>query len=269
MTADTFFHNNPLFRREDFVNCKKKQGNVKLASITFALQYYVKKGRLLRVHQGLYAVVPPGEARENFYVDPYLLAAKSAKDSILSYHTALELHGYAYSTFGQFTFITSQKIKPFEYNDLWFQPVRMPAALKKQEMIEVEISNRQGVDIKVTDIERTFVDVIDRVELCGGWEEVCRSISAIAVLNVERVVNYCLSLNNSTLNAKVGYFLEKRKGVFTVPEETLSLLLKKTPRSAQYIADRHRERCYFVSKWNLMIPESVLRNTWEEPNYDV
>ncbi len=89
---------------------------------------------------------------------------------MLAYHTALELHGVAYSAFGQLTYVTSQKNKVFEFQGGWFQAVTSPLALG------VQVINRQGLDIQVTGLARTFVDVLDRVELSGGWEEVCRSI---------------------------------------------------------------------------------------------
>jgi predicted transcriptional regulator of viral defense system len=271
MNINSFFHKNPIFRREDFVAFKNKMGTYNPLSITSAIQHYIKTGRLLRIHQGLFAVIPPGEVAADLNVDPYLLAAKSAHDGVLGYHSALELHGVAHSSFGQFTFITTQKIKPFEYQGIWFKPVSMPIALKKSKKpnIGVETINRQGIDIKITTIERTFVDVLDRIELCGGLEEVARSIAGITVFDIDVVIKYCLMIDNATLIAKVGYFLEQRQGAFAISEQELLPLLNRIPTRAQYIIDRHQEKCQLIPKWNIMVPISLINNTWEEPNYDV
>jgi predicted transcriptional regulator of viral defense system len=63
------------------------------------LTYYRKQGRIVPVRRGLYAVVPFGSSPDSSPVDPYLLAAKITKDAVLSYHTALEFHGKAYSLY--------------------------------------------------------------------------------------------------------------------------------------------------------------------------
>jgi hypothetical protein len=58
------------------------------------------------------------------------------------------------------------------------------------------------------------------------------------------------------LIAKVGYFLEQRKGAFAVNKEALESRLKLRPRSPQYLTDHQREKCQFIKRWNLMVPIS-------------
>jgi predicted transcriptional regulator of viral defense system len=84
--------------------------------------------------------------------------------------------------------------------------------LEKRKKIGTNLNtiNRQGLDLQTTNIARTFVDVLDRIELCGGWEEVFRSVANIAIVNVDEVMEYCLMLNNACLIAKTGYFLSLR-----------------------------------------------------------
>lgn len=203
-------------------------------------------------------------------VDPYLLASKSATDSIIAYHSALELHGVAYSLFQQFTFITSQKIKPFSYQEQWFQPVATQKILskKKAENIGVDTMDRAGQEIKITTLERTFVDVLTRIDLGGGWEEICRSINGIGVLDAEKIVAYALKLDSPITAAKVGFFLEQRQGAFAVSDKVLKHLLLKKPKSPHYLVKTRREPSEFNKKWNLMVPRSILYQTWEEPTYD-
>jgi predicted transcriptional regulator of viral defense system len=267
MKIEQFFYEHPVFTYHEFGEWKAKQNTIKDASLHMALQYYVKAGRLLRLRRELYAVVPPNSTPDDLRVDPYLLAAKVSQDSILAYHTALELHGAAYSSFEQFTFLTKSKIAAFEIAGQWYQPVKPPTVLLKQKNISfgIETINRQGLDIKITGIERTFVDVLDRIRLAGGLEEVCRSIENIAVLDIGKVVEYCLMLQNARLAAKVGYFLEQRKGAFAVTEKQLEPLSAAKPAKPQYLL-QGLDNCHLIKKWNLMIPESVLNKLWEEPN---
>lgn len=272
MELDAFFYANPVFRIEEFARLKNEKGEVSSARAIYkVLHYYIKKGRLINVRRGIYAVVAPGIQPEQVLIDPYLLASKAAIDSILAYHTALELHGIAYSVFQQFSFLTAQKIKPFEVQDRWYRPVALPTVLKKNDHTDfgIEKIDRQGVTIQVTNLERTFVDVLDRVELSGGWEEVVRSISNMAVLKVPDIITYCLLLNNRILAAKVGYFLEQRQGAFAVGEDVLNPLLDKKPLTAQSLLTDNREQGRLIKKWNIILPINLLNETWDEPNYDV
>ena len=271
MKVEAFFYNNPVFRYEEFARWKAEQGeSANLRAVRKALLYHTKAGHLLNVRRGVYAFVPSNVTADQVSVDPYLLASKASKDSILAYHTALELHGVAYSVFEQFYFLTSQKIKPFEFEGRVFQPVTFPVALAKsnEEDYGIETLDRQGMSIQVTNLARTFVDVLDRIELGGGWEEVVRSISNMAALDIKAVIDYCLMLNNRILAAKVGYFLEQRQGAFAVNNEILQPLLKKKPLTPQSLV-AHDEKGRSIKKWNLILPIRVLNKSWEEPDYDV
>lgn len=266
MSIEAFFYLHPIFRYEEFLQWREQQGSCKPTAIKKALQYYVKTERLLNVRRGLYAVVPPSISPQEMLLDGYCVAGKATPDSVLGYHTALELHGIAYSVFNRFMFLTAQKSKPFEFQTHWFQSVMIPKALKTQSEIGVATIERQGVTLRVTTPERTFVDVIDRVSLSGGWEEVVRSINNMAVLNVDEVVHYCLLLDNRHLASKVGFFLEQRKGAFTVEPQQLQLLQARIPETPQCLTGTHHETCRLVKKWNLMVPDSVLNQSWEEPH---
>lgn len=270
MSMEAFFYSHPVFRYEEFVNQKQAQGTTNPKAIKKALYHYLSTGRLMNIRREIYAVIPPNESSEHISIDPYLLAAKITPDSALAYHTALELHGVAYSIFQQFNFLTATKSKPFEFQQQWFHPVAIPLQLKKNQQHNcwLESVNRQGLIIKVTSLGRTFVDVLDRIELSGGWEEVIRSISNISVLNIDEVITYCLLRKNSRLAAKVGFFLEQRQGAFAVNNKTLKPLLKLKPSTPQYLSN-YQGSCKLVKKWNIMLPTFVLNQAWKEPQYDV
>ena len=136
-------------------------------------------------------------------------------------------------------------------------------------MIGVEMINRQGITLRVTNAARTFVDVLDRIELCGGWEEVCRSIANLSVLDIDEVIHYCLMLENACLSAKVGYFLSQRRAAFSVNEKQLALLSATKPKMPQYASKRGQEPFQLIKQWNILLPVSVTHQSWEEPNVDI
>lgn len=63
-----------------------------------------------------------------------------------------------------------------------------------------------GVDLRVTSLERTLVDVLDRPDLSGSWEEIWRSLESIEFFDLDQVITYALLLGNATTAAKVGFF---------------------------------------------------------------
>lgn len=273
MSIEQFFYEHPVFSRSDFVRWRKKSGDITTQAISTTLHYYIKKERIKLIQRELYAVVPPNQTPETVLVDSYLIAACATRNSssILAYHTALELHGVAYSAFGQLTYLTTQKNKPFQFQGNWFQPVLMPTRLQKkhQEMFGVQTINRQGMEIKITNLARTFVDVLDRVELSGGWEEVCRSLSNMVAFNIDEAIEYCLLFDNARLAAKLGYFLEQRQGAFTVNLAQLKPLLSAKPTIPQYLSTNTLEPCKLIKRWNLLLPISVIQRVWEEPHVNV
>ncbi len=268
MLIKEFFYEHPVFRHEEFAYFKSMHGVTNPISVNTALTYYAKRGRLKSIRRKLYVVVPPNQSADSVLVDSYLVAGKVTEDAVIGYHSAMELLGVAYSSFNQLTYITHQKSKSFEFNGHWYQSVAVPVALQKRQAsdIYIDIVNRQGVDIRVTNAARTFVDVLDRIELCGGWEEVYRSISSLAVLNVEQVIDYCLVLGNARLNAKVGYFLSQRQDSFAVTEQQLAPLLAGKPKVAQYISGSAGEQFQLIKPWNIYLPLSVINQSWEEPD---
>jgi len=61
---------------------------------------------------------------------------------------------------------------------------------------------RVGIDVRVTGYERTLVDVLDRPEFAGGWEEIWRSLEAVEFFDLDRVVEYTLLWTTPLLRLK-------------------------------------------------------------------
>jgi predicted transcriptional regulator of viral defense system len=264
-----FFYENPVFRWDMFCDFKAESGTSNQNSVKQLLQYYIRTKKIIPIRRELFAVLPPNQTAETFSLDPYVLAANLTGDSVLAYHTALALHGVAYSTFQRFTFLTSKKIKTFYYKEQVFQAIN-PSHYCQKSKNEYTISfNRGGSVIMITSLARTFVDVLDRPNLSGGWEEVARSLEGIAALNIDEVIAYCLKLRRPVLCAKVGFFLEQRQGVFAASEDQIAQLVQNRPKSAYNLRKQPQESSQLVKKWNLMVPKSLLYNQWEEPLYDI
>jgi len=267
MNIQPFFDTHPVFRYEEFAQFM--QGIQQLhASRRQQLNYHHKAGNLIHIRKFLYAVKPSSIKAEDFWIDPYLIAGKATTDAVLGYHTALELHNLAYTTFEELTFITAQSSKSFTYSNQHFRAVSFPKSLitKNETYNSVEQIQRQSINLKITNLERTIVDVLDRPDLAGGWEEICRSLDHVIHFDPAKLVVYTLLLNNATTTAKVGFFLEQRPEHLKINTNYLEQLLPYIPKQPHYMNRTQRNKGQYIKKWQLIVPLEIIERRWEEPH---
>ena len=233
------------------------------------LHYFHRQRAILSVRRGLYCSVPPGTDPESCPVDSYLLTAKLAPDSVIAHHSALELYGRSYSIQNRVVFMSKRYPAGhiFQFRGIRYQSIKPPAALVKahREGVEITSVDRSGQDVPVTTLERTFVDVLDRPKLAGGWEEVWKSLESIPYLNINKVIDYALLLSKRKTIALVGFFLEQHSKELLVEDTQLKRLEQRRPSQPQYL-DRSssQKSSRLISRWNLVIPEEVIERAWEE-----
>ena len=266
MNLNVFFSHHAVFTLEELDRFLAGKGSRNRHTRNSLLSYYRQQGRIISIRRGLYAVAPPGMSPDSCPVDPYLLAAKMASDAVLAYHTALAFYGNAYSTYEQFYYLSGRRSAPVTFRSYEFRCVVTPRILrsKGQEMFGVNRRERSGVDVMVTSLERTLVDVLNRPDLSGSWEEIWRSLESVEYFDLDRVVEYALMLENATTAAKVGFFLEQHRESLMVEDEHLKSLLDFRPRRPHYLERGKRTAGHLVTNWNLVLPKEVLDRSWGE-----
>ena len=262
MTPEQFLATHRLFTRGDLQAVLLARGSMSPETVTSHLVRWRRLGRIVQVKQGLYVRRSGEEATP--VVDLLALASRMAPDAALAYHTALEAHGHAQSLFEKLTFLTWTKTKPVSFLGRPFVPVRPRAALARAGRSGdwTELIDRAGMEVRVTTIERTLGDVLDRPDLSGGLDEVWRSCSSITALDLRELEKYLLLLDRPTLTARVGYFLERRAEDLAVSTGLLHRLRLRSPRTRAYM-DRGRKSRLAVG-WNLMVPDDLLTGEGEE-----
>ena len=261
-----FFRQHPVFTGDELAAHLADHGKVGPRGQEALLAYHQRRGRIVRVRRGLYAVVPPGSEAQSFPVDPYLVAAKLTPDAVLSHHTALEFHGRAYAVWGHRVYSTARPPSPVMFGSDVFRGVRFPAALRRvgAEHAGVQEAERAGLTVRVTSLERTLVDVVNRPDLAGGWEEVWRSVGAIEFVDLDQIVAYALELDNATTIAKVGFVVSQHQETWMITDRQLQPLRDRRPRRPHYLDRSRRESGHLVKDWNLVVPPDVLDGVWGE-----
>ena len=261
----------PVFTAEEFAEFlsvdRLRTSDIRQSLLT----HHLKSGNILRIKQGLYATVPPGMNPESSPVDMFQIAGKMSTDAVLGYHTALDFYGKAHSIWNQFLYLTSNRAtRPVIFRGHEFRGVLFPKALREkgEELFAVNKEERTGLEVRVTSLERTLVDLLDRPHLGGGYEEIWRSLEAVEFFDLDMVLDYALLLGNSTTIAKVGFFLETQRDELMVEEDHLRRLREHRPKRPTYMirADRSRgnRKRSLVKAWNLVVPQKILNRTWEE-----
>jgi predicted transcriptional regulator of viral defense system len=267
----------PLFTLAELTAFQARRGRSKTDSVRTLIRHYLNAGRIVAVAQkgpskrgrgrGLYATVPFGSSPEALTLDPYLVACKLASDAVVAYHSSLQFHGRAHSLSGRVTVATHKAVKAFTWKGTEFVGVKYPASLKRKhkEHLEVSTVDRQGVPVRVTSLERTLVDVLDRPDLGGGWEEVFRSLDGVEFFDLDKVLLYATQLGNSTTAAKVAYYLRSNRDRLHVTDGHLKKLKPLLPRRPVYMDQKAVGASTLVPECVLRVPDKVLKREWEEP----
>jgi predicted transcriptional regulator of viral defense system len=266
MKHDEFFRKHPVFTGDDLAKHLSSRGEVGGRAQEALLAYHQKAGRVVRIRRGLYAVIPSGADTDSYPVDPFLVAAKLTPDSVLSHHTALEFHGKAYSVHTHLTYSASRPLGPLTFRSHVFRGTRFPLALLREGKVHVGVSTAEcvGMELRVASLERTLVDVMDRPDLSGSWEEIWRSLESVEFFDLDKVVEYAILLGNATTGAKVGFFMEQHREPLMAEDRHLKALHDLRPRQPHYLDRAKRTSGRLVSKWNLVGPREVLERAWGE-----
>jgi len=263
---DDFFRKHPVFTSEELAAYLSLRGETGARTQEGLLAHQTKSGRLVRIRRGLFAVIPLGADWASYPVDPFLVTGKLTADAVLSHHTALEFHGRAYSVQGYFTYSAASPIAPVTFGNHVFRGTKFPSAVSRAEkeghgVLQAE---RAGMGLRVTSLERTLVDVLDRPDLSGSWEETWRSLESIEFFDLDEVVEYARLLENATTAAKVGFFLDQHRDALMVEDRHLQTLRALRPRQPHYLERSKREPGRLISEWNLVVPRELTERAWAE-----
>lgn len=267
MKIKGFFEAHPVFRYEEFAAFMTALGTTRPESWRQQLSYHQKAGHLIHIRKFLYAVKPIFS--QDVGVDSYLIASKTTADAVLAYHTALELYGVAYTTFSELTILTAHQLKPFTYEGQRYRSVIKSKVFFDDNVdYGIETVKRSGMFIKITSLERCIVDILDRPDLGGGWEEIWRSLDNITRFDANKLIEYTLLLKNATTVSKVGFFLEQLPAHLAIEKNVIEKLLPHIPKQTHYMNREERKGGKYFEKWRLIVPLSIVNRLWEEPNVE-
>ena len=221
------------------------------------IAYYLRRERICSIGQGgIYCVVPAGASSDRYVPDRFLVASRLRPDAVIVCHSAFEFMGAANQVFATTYYASAAPKRVLRFRGTTYHCLRRE---RSQEDVQAGIGTETvaGLPVRVTSRERTVLDCLDRPVYGGGWDEVCRCIASLPVLDLPWILEYLRGRRKPTLAAKTGYVLETYRDKFYPSQDWLEELRALSPRSAVKL-DRHRRGVY-VGRWNLVVPEDLVR----------
>ena len=194
---EDFYQTHALFRTQDILDYFTS-----VRSMQTKLKALIEVGRIAKIKNGLYATVNP--LTGDVFASRFEIASALFENACVAYHSALEFHGLGNQMFSEVQVFTEKRNIPFEYNGLEYKFFSYTA---KCGIMRLE----QNVEIVVTDLERTVVDCIDRIDLAGGLEELVTALNGITHLDEQALLSYLKEYNKKFVYKKTEFLLSLLK----------------------------------------------------------
>jgi predicted transcriptional regulator of viral defense system len=218
------------------------------------LHNYQSRGVITKVRRNMYCILNLGTGEPD--ITKWQIGSAISSTSAIAYHSALEYHGFAHQLFFEIAVISSTRFNPINFNGISY----------------VYYSNRNPVGIihpqndpmvRITDMERTIIDCIDRIDLCGGSEELFNSLSAIRFVSEERLLNYLSSIHKSILYSKVGFVLSNFSESLHLSKDFFEVCHQYGKKSVGTLTTS--DSCTkFIKEWGLYVPLQIINTDISE-----
>ncbi len=238
----TQLHQKLLFTKEDVIEITGSKDQASALLLNFK-----SKGLIAKVRRNLYCVV--NLASHLPEASKWQVASSISSSSTIAYHSALEYHGFAHQVFYEMYVVSDTRFIPFEFDDIQFIYLHNPISCGI-------VTPSSDFKIRVTDIERTILDCIDRIDLCGGVEELLNCLTSIRYVDAQLVSDYLHAYNKVALYKKAGFVFSLLKDYIHPSEDIISLCHSLSHRSTSILATT--EPCTkYIKEWKLYVPQNI------------
>jgi predicted transcriptional regulator of viral defense system len=178
------------------------------------------------------------------------IAGQITPSSCLSYHAALEYHGLAHQVFYELQVSSREVFHNFDYDGISyvFCPLKSEAGF---------VQPVTDAFVRVTNLERTVIDCINRIDLSGGLEELVQCLAIITYIDERKLWEYLQCFDKQFLYQKTGFMLQYFQKEMKLSDDFFSLCKSKIGKSARYLTDTQESDTFFKA-WKLCAPQNIL-----------
>lgn len=235
-------HSKKLFRLEDVQLMTENVNSAK-----DLLFNYNKQGLVEQIRRNLYSVTDL--ANKVAVATKFEIGSHISPSSYLSYHSALEFHGIAHQVFYNLYISSETKFNDFDFGGIHY------VYCKSAQSLGVETPSMNSL-VRVTDLERTIVDCLDRLQRAGGLEEFIHSLSMVTYLNEGRLLDYLDAYNKAFLYKKVGFVLQQFQTQLKLSPAFIATCKQKGAAHVKYLTNPEESDSFF-KEWNIYAPTNI------------
>ncbi len=224
-----------------------------------------KKKILYRIFKGCYIVIPPDMlyGKSDFINDPYMiidqLMGVIGQKYYVGYQSAAQLHGAAHQLPFTLSVVVLKQRKSLKLGGSKIEFRKMSG----KNFFGIERMKYSNSFLDVSDIEKTILDCVNRYDLCGGVDEVCRTISNMREkIKPGKLLNYLGRLNSRAVAQRVGFILDKLNiSGYGVNESLISGVEKHIGNKRYLLEPGSGGNGKISGRWNII--ENVNCMGWE------
>lgn len=217
------------------------------ASVATTLRRAVAAGHVERARRGVYVSKSGRFAAAE--VDSFELVSSIDPKAIISFHSALEVHGVAHNVGSVCQFRSASIKSAFGYSGVSYVPFPLANDLPTQ-----SVRGRGGLRTMVTTREQTIVDCLSHPDRCGGIEEALMSISLFPYIDVE-ALKKLVSSQSASLAARTGWLLERKTDKWRISSDVLDEF-EEMAKGGPFKLDKDSTESHGWSRrWRLCLPE--------------
>lgn len=233
------------------------EGNDKLADKI--IQTLRNKRWIEQVKRGYYLLIPANRGPEGIpEANLLLIGSKLTSPYYFGYTTAASYHNFTTQVRNNIWIVTRKDLRPRSFRNVTFNFVN----LSERKFFGFQKMKIFDVHLNTSDVEKTVLDCIDKIEKSGGIGEVTHIIaSASSKIEWMKLVDYASKMKSISLLQRLGYLAE-RAGV-DIPRKVHNIIhsrLSKNSRS--YLASPHiwGTKSSYDSHWQLLVnvPDSEI-----------
>ena len=218
-----------------------------IESARSAVKRLMKYNKILKIRNNMYTYVDvkTGEPK----VDKYEVASCITPTSYISHESALEYYGVSTNEIREVYVSSQTSFRTFEFQGYRFKYV--PA-----KYLEGIIEIKRGNGLKITDKERTLVDIVKEINRINQLENIKLYIEKISSIKEEALLRYMELYNNQFLFQKIGFILSEYKNTLHISDEVFEICKGNIGKSKRYMVN-NCARGIYDSTWKLVVPSKI------------
>lgn len=236
-----FIHQKVLFSPADIA---QQLGSLRSAQTLLAR--YQRQGYISKVRRGLYCA--NNLATRIPEANKYQVASAITPTAFVAYHSAMEYHGLAHQVYYDVVVGSEQAFNPFDFDGNHYVGYHLTTT----EGIETPIADSH---VRVTSVERTVIECIDRIDLCGGWEELVNCLRSVQYLREEQLLTVLRKYDKTALFKKVGFLFHLLE--LPVSQEFIAICQSYAKQSVTYLTSDGNSDSFYAA-WRLYAPKNLL-----------